>query len=62
MPLNRPGDKFSMASEANGIRLQAYVRGETEAIVNKTIGRGAFSLEYEGYGYRCIRGKEYSGR
>ncbi|MFJ4235940.1 fimbrial protein [Serratia nevei] len=53
VPLNRPGDKFSLASGANGIRLQAYVRGEPEAIANKTIGRGAFSavatfsLEYE---------------
>lgn len=53
MPLNRAGDKFSLASGSIGIRLQAYVRGEPEAIANKTIGRGAFSavatfsLEYE---------------
>ncbi|BEN13856.1 exotoxin [Serratia marcescens] len=51
--INRPADKFSLASGANGIRLQAYVRAEPEAIAQKALVRGAFSavatfsLEYE---------------
>ncbi|MBH3259021.1 fimbrial protein [Serratia marcescens] len=53
VPINRSGDKFSLVSGVNSIRLLAYVRGEPGAIANKTIGRGAFSavatfsLEYE---------------
>lgn len=53
VPFNRPSEKFSLASGANGIRLLAYVRGEPAAIAQKTIGLGAFnavatfSLEYE---------------
>ncbi|EMJ4651133.1 fimbrial protein [Serratia marcescens] len=53
VPINRPGDKFSLASGVNGIRLWAYVRGEPNAIAQKTIVRGTFggtatfTLEYE---------------
>ncbi|HAT4919955.1 TPA: type 1 fimbrial protein [Serratia marcescens] len=51
--INHSVEKLTLAEGTNGIRLLAYVRGEPEAIANKTIGHGAFSavatfnLEYE---------------
>ncbi len=53
LPVNRPSGKMSLASGGNNIRLQAYVRGEPDAIVNKKLVRGefnaaaTFTLEYE---------------
>jgi len=53
LPINHSGEKFILADGTNGIRLLAYVRGEPEAIANRTIGHGTFSavatfsLEYE---------------
>ncbi|WP_442801771.1 fimbrial protein [Serratia rubidaea] len=53
LPLNNASKKYRLAAGSNLIALQAYVRGEPQAIADKTIGRGefsataTFSLEYE---------------
>ncbi len=53
LPLNSASEKFRLSAGSNMINLQAYVKGEPEAIQNKSIGRGTFSavttftLEYE---------------
>ncbi|HAT5000114.1 type 1 fimbrial protein [Serratia marcescens] len=53
VPINKPGDKYSLQSGGNIIALRAYVRGEPQAIERKTIGYGVFgavatfSLEYD---------------
>lgn len=53
VPMNKAGDKYSLRAGDNSVVLQAYVRGEPQAIERKTIGRGAFGavatfrLEYE---------------
>lgn len=53
LPLNTQTGAYPLSDGNNVITLQAYVRGEPEAIKNKAIGRGAFSaiatftLEYE---------------
>ena len=43
LPLNQLSGKQRLQPGSNSIRLKAYVRGEPEAIKNKTIGRGQFS-------------------
>ncbi len=53
LPLNKSGYKYSLAKGSNRIVFKAYVEGEPDAILNKTIERGPFStvatfrLEYE---------------
>ncbi|BEN27509.1 fimbrial protein [Serratia marcescens] len=53
LPLNKRGEKISLVSGNNQIRLQAYIRGEPLALQSRTIVRGDFSaavtfnLEYE---------------
>ena len=53
LPLNQRGEKISLVSGNNQIRLQAYIRGEPLALQHRTIVRGDFSsvvtfnLEYE---------------
>ncbi|MGP1113733.1 fimbrial protein [Serratia sp. CY54717] len=53
LPMNKTSDKYSLRAGGNSVALQAYVRGEPQAIERKTIGRGAFGavatfrLEYE---------------
>lgn len=53
LPINKAGDKYSLRAGGNTVALQAYVRGEPQAIEKKNIGRGAFGavatfrLEYE---------------
>ncbi|AOF00613.1 exotoxin [Serratia surfactantfaciens] len=53
LPMNKTSDKYSLRAGGNSVALQAYVRGEPQAIERKTIGRGAFgavatfSLAYE---------------
>lgn len=53
LPLNKSGQKYSLVKGSNMIVFKAYLEGEPEAIVNKTIERGSFSavatfrLEYE---------------
>ncbi|MBH1922373.1 fimbrial protein [Serratia surfactantfaciens] len=53
LPFNQASDKQGLQAGGNILALQAYVRGEPQAIERKTIGRGAFSavatfsLEYE---------------
>lgn len=53
LPMNKASDKYSLRAGGNSVALQAYVRGEPQAIERKTIGRGAFGavatfrLEYE---------------
>ncbi|AGO57464.1 hypothetical protein ALQ63_00794 [Serratia plymuthica] len=53
LPLNRKTGIYTLTDGNNVINLLAYVRGEPEAISNKSIGRGTFtaittfSLEYE---------------
>ncbi|WP_455817202.1 fimbrial protein [Pseudomonas cerasi] len=43
VPINRASDEYLLQSGDNSIALKAYVKGEPEAIKNKSIGRGAFS-------------------
>ncbi|HHK5889425.1 TPA: fimbrial protein [Serratia marcescens] len=53
LPLNKRGEKISLVSGNNQIRLQAYIQGEPLALQSRTIVRGDFSaavtfnLEYE---------------
>lgn len=53
VPLNEASDGVSLQTGSSRVSLKAYVKGEPSAIVNRTIGRGAFSavatfgLEYE---------------
>lgn len=53
LPLNQASNGYSLINGDNLITLQAYVQGEPEAVVNKTIERGpfsavvTFSLDYE---------------
>lgn len=53
LPLNKPGQNYPLAKGSNVVVFKAYVKGEPEAIANKTIERGPFStvatfrLEYE---------------
>ncbi|WP_447873273.1 fimbrial protein [Serratia fonticola] len=53
LPLNKTSDKFLLREGNTSIALKAYVQGEPQAIVGKTIGRGPFNavatlnLEYE---------------
>ncbi|MEE4412063.1 MULTISPECIES: fimbrial protein [unclassified Serratia (in: enterobacteria)] len=53
LPLNKQTGAYPLTDGNNVISLQAYVRGEPEAIKNKAIGRGAFTaiatfvLDYE---------------
>ncbi|WP_211130677.1 fimbrial protein, partial [Serratia surfactantfaciens] len=42
LPMNKTSDKYSLRAGGNSVALQAYVRGEPQAIERKTIGRGAF--------------------
>ncbi|MBI6151091.1 fimbrial protein [Serratia surfactantfaciens] len=43
LPLNQFTGKQRLQPGSNRITLKAYIRGEPEAIKNKSIGRGAFS-------------------
>ncbi|EPK0251108.1 fimbrial protein [Serratia marcescens] len=43
LPLNQSTGKYRLQAGSNSITLKAYVRGEPEALNNKTIGRGQFS-------------------
>ncbi|MGL1812360.1 UNVERIFIED_CONTAM: fimbrial protein [Serratia marcescens] len=43
LPLNQGGDKQGLQAGGNALALQAYVRGEPQALERKTIGLGAFS-------------------
>ncbi|WP_423213329.1 fimbrial protein [Serratia marcescens] len=51
--LNKPSEGYVIGKGSNSLQLQVYVRGEPEAIAQKSIGLGAFSsvatfgLEYE---------------
>jgi len=53
LALNKASDVFSLKKGDTPIELKAYIKGEPEAIVNRTIGYGNFSavatfnLEYE---------------
>ncbi|WP_394854504.1 fimbrial protein [Serratia marcescens] len=53
LPLNQPSGKLRLQEGSNRITLKAYVRGEPEAIKNKSIARGefvstaTFLLDYE---------------
>lgn len=53
LPLNKPSDDYVLQAGNSLIALKAYVRGEPQAIANRTIGYGpfsavaTFSLEYE---------------
>lgn len=53
LPLNQQTNAYQLRDGNNVINLQAYVRGEPEAINNKAIGRGVFTgiatfrLDYE---------------
>lgn len=53
LPLNKESDKYLLQKGSNTIVLKGYVQGEPRAIMEKSIGRGAFSavatfnLEYE---------------
>ncbi|WP_223803962.1 fimbrial protein [Kluyvera sp. CRP] len=53
LPVNKPGDQYDLLKGSNVISLRAYVRGEPQALAQKTIGKGdfssvaTFSLEYE---------------
>ncbi len=42
LPMNKTSDKYSLRPGGNSVALQAYVRGEPQAIERRTIGRGAF--------------------
>lgn len=43
LPLNQQSGGYTLTDGSNVINLQAYVRGEPEAITHKTIGRGVFT-------------------
>ncbi|BEM33749.1 fimbrial protein [Serratia marcescens] len=43
LSLNSAGGKYPLQNGSTVIGVQAYVRGEPEAIAKRTIGRGAFS-------------------
>ena len=43
LPLNSAGGKYPLQNGSTVIAVQAYVRGEPEALAKKTIGRGAFN-------------------
>lgn len=53
LALNKPSEGYAIGKGSNSLQLQVYVRGEPEAIAQKSIGLGAFSsvatfgLEYE---------------
>ncbi|MDU3573622.1 MAG: fimbrial protein [Serratia marcescens] len=53
LALNKPSEGYVIGKGSNSLQLQVYVRGEPEAIAQKSIGLGAFSsvatfgLEYE---------------
>lgn len=53
LPLNHPSNAYTLLDGSNMIALHAYVQGEPDALSNKTITRGPFSvmvtfgLEYE---------------
>lgn len=43
LPLNSAGGKYPLQDGGTVIGIQAYVRGEPEALAKRTLGRGAFS-------------------
>ncbi|AIA45941.1 fimbrial protein MrfG [Serratia sp. FS14] len=53
LPLNQSSSKYRLQAGSNIIMFRAYVRGEPDAIKNRSIGRGVFSssatflLDYE---------------
>ena len=53
VPLNEPSDVVKLQTGSSQVSLKAYIKGEPQAIANRTIGRGTFSavatfgLEYE---------------